>query len=1052
MRKHFLLLFLMALLPLSTWAQGQGIDISHFPLTLGSVSYTYTAATPNITSPNVTNTSLEGSPEITQEGNWDLVYYAKSGEDYIEVAADQLATAVKNVGTYAVAAKGKGAYTGTTAKVEFNITPVKVTVSYDQEGITNQTPAPEPSDKSLAAIFYGEAIPTPDASKLYYKGFLGSDTKSVVNTTEFKWTPDKLTASADKEGTALNNVDPTNLVMSGLTATNYEFEYKKVTLRIKQIELKNDLLTVPANKKNYLTITTNKKGAKAFIYNAEEQVPEYTITYIDRQGNSHALGLYQAATATTAASGEYNVTYKKKGLGSSDTYSTNYDQTVKDAAWYKGKINAVEGGNYSGSIELAEADFQYKIAKKGITVYVKPMPVKVYNGTAIDVTCVDIAAGGTSGSFDEGDDIDVTGAEVVCPVLASDVTLKQNIKVHFANAEYNKLAYTDAQSTQHPATTPKNAGEYGLVPYFIGDGLGNNYEAELIQVGSYTIAQRPVKVTALDQTFTYNGKKQTLNTDKTAATYKAEGITGNTDSGVVSGEENDFKALFSIALKEGVEIKETNNAAYAGAILVKVDQDAVDASNYTIQAVNGNVIVEGQKLFVIAPTFDEEYGYEVSADDLKPLLNVNNVTLNGTPEYTIVDANDAEKTYQIGDLLPRGTYTVSIVQTSVKAPTNYSIDRFEDGTITIGKKTLKVKVLDQTLIKAQEEAKLLQGLDYIEFIDGTGLVRDEKIKFTIKGNGSTFSTTAVNENGIANAITAELTNPTPEEANAKTYSNDNYTFTVVTMGKLYVVAENTLVLWRVKKENQGVAAVNTAAALIDQNNNLANATVKILYNDDDDYNTFNANQWYAMVLPFETDVKSISTAFGYAVVDVVRASNTDKNRIYFDLKMDKDKIPANTPFIVKAWDDINMKTTGVNFTGVTIKKPVPGTTAAPNGNLIAADAAGNQFIGTYTGIIGFGGSGSKDYWFSLANGEYKQPSSTAYLRQMSAYIKIAGDAAAHEIIIEELGGQTTVIRSVNAETQVFNGEGWYNLNGVKIEGVPTQKGIYINNGKKVVIK
>ena len=41
----------------------------------------------------------------------------------------------------------------------------------------------------------------------------------------------------------------------------------------------------------------------------------------------------------------------------------------------------------------------------------------------------------------------------------------------------------------------------------------------------------------------------------------------------------------------------------------------------------------------------------------------------------------------------------------------------------------------------------------------------------------------------------------------------------------------------------------------------------------------------------------------------------------------------------------------------------------------------------------------------------------------------------------------------NIPYSIFNlqSEGWYTLDGRKLSGVPTQKGIYINNGKKVVI-
>lgn len=33
-----------------------------------------------------------------------------------------------------------------------------------------------------------------------------------------------------------------------------------------------------------------------------------------------------------------------------------------------------------------------------------------------------------------------------------------------------------------------------------------------------------------------------------------------------------------------------------------------------------------------------------------------------------------------------------------------------------------------------------------------------------------------------------------------------------------------------------------------------------------------------------------------------------------------------------------------------------------------------------------------------------------------------------------------------------NDNSWYTINGVKLQGKPTQKGVYINGGRKVVIK
>ena len=47
-------------------------------------------------------------------------------------------------------------------------------------------------------------------------------------------------------------------------------------------------------------------------------------------------------------------------------------------------------------------------------------------------------------------------------------------------------------------------------------------------------------------------------------------------------------------------------------------------------------------------------------------------------------------------------------------------------------------------------------------------------------------------------------------------------------------------------------------------------------------------------------------------------------------------------------------------------------------------------------------------------------------------------------------GESTSIHNTQFTTP--NAEGWYTLDGRKLSGVPTQKGIYINNGKKMVIK
>ena len=49
-------------------------------------------------------------------------------------------------------------------------------------------------------------------------------------------------------------------------------------------------------------------------------------------------------------------------------------------------------------------------------------------------------------------------------------------------------------------------------------------------------------------------------------------------------------------------------------------------------------------------------------------------------------------------------------------------------------------------------------------------------------------------------------------------------------------------------------------------------------------------------------------------------------------------------------------------------------------------------------------------------------------------------------------GDVEAIGTLNMETGKMSFEGWYTLDGVRLDGKPSTKGIYINNGKKSVIK
>ena len=48
--------------------------------------------------------------------------------------------------------------------------------------------------------------------------------------------------------------------------------------------------------------------------------------------------------------------------------------------------------------------------------------------------------------------------------------------------------------------------------------------------------------------------------------------------------------------------------------------------------------------------------------------------------------------------------------------------------------------------------------------------------------------------------------------------------------------------------------------------------------------------------------------------------------------------------------------------------------------------------------------------------------------------------------------EVTSIGEIDTRTGEITFDGWYTLDGVRLDSKPTQKGVYINNGKKVAIK
>ena len=176
-------------------------------------------------------------------------------------------------------------------------------------------------------------------------------------------------------------------------------------------------------------------------------------------------------------------------------------------------------------------------------------------------------------------------------------------------------------------------------------------------------------------------------------------------------------------------------------------------------------------------------------------------------------------------------------------------------------------------------------------------------------------------------------------------------------------------------------------------------------------------------------------------------------------------IKANTPYIFMP-DGTNGGKIVVNNTGkISVCTANPQTT----------HDAGNkwEFIGTYAPITwssehtdlgkvyGFAAEDKTDNGKNIAAGQFVKVAAGASIAPMRAYLKrtaVSGArmrGAADElpetmtVVLISAGGEATTIGTI---TLSYDTDEWYSLDGRKLSGKPAKKGLYIRNGKKIVVK
>jgi hypothetical protein len=197
-------------------------------------------------------------------------------------------------------------------------------------------------------------------------------------------------------------------------------------------------------------------------------------------------------------------------------------------------------------------------------------------------------------------------------------------------------------------------------------------------------------------------------------------------------------------------------------------------------------------------------------------------------------------------------------------------------------------------------------------------------------------------------------------------------------------------------------------------------------------------------------------------------------------------LTANTPYVFMPNDATLSEPTMTfpNIESMTGGVVTLQTTTANDGVYGGAttDAAWN-FYGTYKGKSW--AVASNDYGFAAQSGteaggeatveagQFVRFTTGAFIKPMRCYLSYVGteapapargltrSAAATDDLPQSItvrlvsrSGETTAIGEIDTKTgkMTFDSEAWYTLDGVRLSGKPSTKGIYINNGRKIVIK
>lgn len=204
--------------------------------------------------------------------------------------------------------------------------------------------------------------------------------------------------------------------------------------------------------------------------------------------------------------------------------------------------------------------------------------------------------------------------------------------------------------------------------------------------------------------------------------------------------------------------------------------------------------------------------------------------------------------------------------------------------------------------------------------------------------------------------------------------------------------------------------------------------------------TLQPEKWYSLCLPFGVDLTADGPLKGLTAKTLSSVTN-DGTTLTVTFGDVVTTLEAGKPYIVRLPEDATFDIVDPLFENAVISSALTDVTVS-----------GATFKGTYTPVTLTAPDTKKLF---LQDNKLYYPASDATIKAFRAYIELDAEvptAASAPNIVLNFEGETTGIEEMKAMSNQSKSNAWYTLDGRGLSGKPAQKGVYIHNGRKEVVK